>query len=201
MYSFHVDLKPCEPHTPAGSDIQQNLALTSRVPSKKAIFCNINSAEFYSSAFLMRCPSLKSCYLFIPCTMDSHETLMIPPQKLGHCCIWRRCGRSQPNESKNALQTCMHHDLGFPCTCLLSFSLISGEASSKTPQSDAKVLGVMASLRSEAAVSPPTPSVLPSSICLDLLLPLLLLKNSAHIFFLERLHRWRGAPRWRRGKE
>lgn len=85
--------------------------------------------------------------------------------------------------------------------CLLSFSLISREASSKTAQSDAKVLSVMASLRSEAAVSPPTPSVLPSSICLDLFLPLLLLKHSAHIFFLEQLRRCRRAPPWRRAKE
>lgn len=85
--------------------------------------------------------------------------------------------------------------------CLLRFSLVSGEASSKTVQSDAKVLGIMASLRSEAAVSPPTPSVLPSSICLDLFLPLLLLKHSAHIFFLERLRCCKGAPLWRRGKE
>lgn len=55
--------------------------------------------------------------------------------------------------------------------CLPTFSLISKEVPSKTVQSHAKVLSVMASLISEAAVSPPTPSVFLSSICLDFFSP------------------------------
>lgn len=161
----------------------------------------------------MRRSNLKSCYLFIPCTMDSHETLMIPLQKLGHRCIWRRCGRSQPNESVQTLgkenADTESHSASAACSMMAVFmclfSLFTDVAEkrrqrrcSQMPKSSA--LWPLLDLRL-LSVHPHLLCSLHPSVWICLSPPLVLLEHSAHILFLERLRRCRGAPLWRRAKE
>lgn len=140
----------------------------------------------------MRHSNPKSCYLFIPCTMDSHETLMISPLKLGHHCIWRRCGRSRPNKSVRTVGTCrncvslagtgsMMEDLMTLCMCLPLSPLVSREVSWRMGKRS--VLWPLSVLRL-LSVHPHLLCPLPPCvwICFP---PSLVLKHSAHIFLFE----------------